>query len=147
MTLEKDNDMTEKAEALLARRGGKPLRILVVDDEENVRNVLVDICRTSKLFSVTAASGGQEAVERACQGDIDIVTIDLIMPDMSGLEAIEKIKKEKPHLPVVIVSGNATESLIRKAGQIGGCRVLYKPVEIDQFLDELIDLAEEKGLS
>ncbi len=132
------------AEDLLIQRNGKPLKILIVDDEENVRNVFCDFCKSSPLFSVTSAAGGTEAVKQIDLDQYDIVTIDLVMPDMSGLEAIETIKKKQPHLPVVIVTGNATESLIRDAGRMGGCRVMRKPVELDQFVQELVDLAEEK---
>jgi two-component system chemotaxis response regulator CheY len=132
------------AQTLLQNRNGKPFQILIVDDEENVRNVFRDFCLSSPLFDVTTASGGQQAIELALANEIDIVTMDLIMPEVSGLEAMETIKREKPHLPMVIVTGNATDSLIRQAGQLGGCRVLLKPVTIDQFLRELIDLADEK---
>jgi two-component system chemotaxis response regulator CheY len=129
---------------LIRKRNGRPLRILVVDDEENVRNVFRDFCWSSPLFDVATVQGGREAIELIEKENFDIVTIDLVMPEVSGLEAIEAIKGRKPHLPMVIVTGNATDNLILKAGQLGGCRVLHKPVGIDEFLDELIDLAEEK---
>ena len=132
------------AEDLLSKRQGKPLKVLIVDDEENVRNVFRDFCRTSPLFEVATASGGEEAVNMVCDEKFDIVTVDLVMPEMSGLEAIKTIKSKKPHLPVVIVTGNATESLISKAGLMGGCRVLHKPVDLCHFIQELVDLAEEK---
>jgi DNA-binding NarL/FixJ family response regulator len=136
--------MEINTEALLEKRKGKPFQILIVDDEENVRNVFRDFCMTSPLFDVVTASGGQHAIELALNNDVDIVTMDLIMPEVSGLEAMEAIKREKPHLPMVIVTGNATDNLIRQAGQLGGCRVMLKPVTIDQFLHELIELADEK---
>lgn len=132
------------AEELLIKRNGQPLKILIVDDEENIRNVFCDFCNSSPLFSVTSVCGGVEAVERIEAEEFDIVTIDLVMPEMSGLEAIETIKQKQPHLPVVVVTGNATEGLIRDAGRLGGCRVMRKPVELDQYIQELVDLAEEK---
>lgn len=129
---------------LMSKRGGKPLDILVVDDEENVRDVFRDFCESSPIFKVSTAASGNEAVELTKTEHFDLVTIDLVMPEMSGLEAIEMIKRQNPHLPVVIVTGNATEDLIRQAGNLGGCRVLHKPVSIEDFLEELIDVAEEK---
>jgi len=129
---------------ILDRRNGIPFHILIVDDEENVRNVFRDFCMTSPLFKVVTASGGQEAIELTDRNDFDIVTMDLIMPEVSGLEAIETIKKQKPHLPMVIITGNATDKLIHQAGRLGGCRVMHKPVGVEQFLRELIELAEEK---
>ncbi len=129
---------------LLEKRSGKPFNILIVDDEENVRNVFRDFCLSSPLFKVTTASGGQEAIELAEENEFDIVTMDLVMPEVSGLEAIETIKKQQPHLPMVIVTGNATDNLIHQAGRLGGCRVMLKPVGIEQFLREMLELAEEK---
>lgn len=136
--------MVADFEKLIEKRNGKKLNILIVDDEDNIRNVFRDFCLTSPLFQVVTASGGREAIDLVAKSNFDIVTIDLVMPEMSGLEAIEAIKSQKPHLPVVIVTGNATDHLIQQAGRMGGCRVLHKPVNINEFLAELIELAEEK---
>ena len=131
-------------QSLLEKRNGKPFNILIVDDEENVRNVFRDFCLSSPLFKVMMASGGQEAIELADKNQFDIVTMDLVMPEVSGLEAIETIKKQQPHLPMVIITGNATDNLIHQAGRLGGCRVMLKPVGLEQFLQEMLELAEEK---
>lgn len=136
--------MRTDLEQFLEKRKGQRLNILIVDDEDNVRDVFRDFCNSSPLFQVETAPGGREAITLVEKKDYDIVTVDLVMPEMSGLDAIEKIKRRKPHLPVVIITGNATEELIRQAGQLGGCRVLHKPVGIDEFLDEIVDLAQEK---
>lgn len=136
--------MNQKMNQLLSQRGGKPVSILVVDDEAPVRDVLRDFCLSSPFFKVTTASGGQEALDLVERHDFDIITVDLVMPEMSGLEAIEVIKKQKPHLPVVIITGNATESLIREAGRLGGCRIMRKPLAINDFVNGLMELAVEK---
>jgi CheY-like chemotaxis protein len=136
--------MTDFEQQILEKRNGRPLHILIVDDEENVRNVFRDFCLSSPLFKVATASGGQEAIDLSDTNDFDIVTMDLVMPEVSGLEAMETIKKQKPHLPVVIITGNATDNLIRQAGRMGGCRVMHKPVGIEEFLQELAELADEK---
>ena len=138
------NKMEEAIEALIRKRGGKPLSVLIIDDEPGVRDVFREFCQSSAHFQVMTATGGLEAIDLVARHDFDIVTMDLVMPEMSGLEAIETIKRQKPHLPVVIVTGNATDALVREAGRLGGCRVLKKPVGIHQFLHELADLAQEK---
>jgi two-component system chemotaxis response regulator CheY len=132
------------AEELLSRRDGRPLKVLIVDDEEHIRNVFRDFCLSSPLFAVTTAAGGEEAIHIVEKNDFDLVTIDLVMPEVSGIDAIETIRRQKPHLPVVIVTGNATERLISEAGRFGGCRVLRKPIGIEQFLEELVDIAGDK---
>lgn len=136
--------MNQTEEALMQKRNGNPIEILIVDDEATVRNVFSDFCKSSPLFSVTTAGGGSEAIELVEKNKYDIVTIDLVMPDISGLEAIESIKAGNPHLPMVIITGNATDGLIEQAGRLGGCRVLHKPIGIEEFMRELIDLADEK---
>ncbi|MFH1701031.1 MAG: response regulator [Candidatus Zixiibacteriota bacterium] len=135
------NDMIQK---LIDKRAGEPINILIVDDEKSVRDVFVDFCNSSPLFNVDSASGGLEAIEKVKNTNYDIVTLDLVMPEVSGLDAMESIKKTRPHLPVVIITGNATEELIRQAGTMGGCRVIRKPVRLDYFISELADLASEK---
>lgn len=136
--------MNNEIEELVRKRGGKPLSILIIDDEPNIRDVFREFCQSSPHFQVSTASGGQEAIDLVSRHDFDIITMDLVMPEMSGLEAIEAIKRQKPHLPVVIVTGNATDALVREAGRLGGCRVMRKPVGINVFLHELADLAQEK---
>jgi len=132
------------AQNLMEKRNGKPLKILIVDDEKNVRDVFRDFCTSSTYFDVTTASGGQEAIDVLTSQDFDIVTIDLVMPEISGIDALEKIKKEKPALPVMIITGNATEHLIQEVGRFAACRVMHKPVGIDDFVNEIMDLAEER---
>ncbi|MCK5126292.1 MAG: response regulator [candidate division Zixibacteria bacterium] len=136
--------MNNTVEKLIEKRDGRPLNILIVDDEDNVRDVFRDFCLSSPLFNVHTASSGQEAIDLVDDRKFDIITIDLVMPEISGIEAIEQIKRKKPHLPVIIVTGNATDSLIEQAGQMGGCRVLHKPVGIDEFVQELVEVAEDK---
>ncbi len=136
--------MNTSVEQLIEKRNGRPLNVLIVDDEDNVRDVFRDFCQSSSLFNVSTAENGNDAIEIALSEDIDIVTIDLVMPEISGIETIRQLKRNKPHLPVIIVTGNATDSLIEQAGQMGGCRVLLKPVGIDDFLAELVEVAEEK---
>ncbi|MEZ5359862.1 MAG: response regulator [Candidatus Zixiibacteriota bacterium] len=136
--------MITSVDQLLERRRGNPINVLIVDDEDRVRDVFRDFCQSSDLFNVVTASGGQEAIDKVMAQEIDIVTIDLVMPDVSGIDAIKHIKRQKPHLPVIIVTGNATRSLIEEAGQMGGCRVLHKPVGLDDFLGELVEVAQEK---
>lgn len=129
---------------LMRQRQGRPINVLVVDDEEKIRDLFRDFCLSSSFFQVETVSGGHEAIERIEKDDFDIITIDLVMPEISGLETIAAIRKIKPHLPVVIITGNATDNLIREAGRIGGCRVMHKPIGVKDFLEELIDIAREK---
>jgi len=129
---------------MLGESGRQTVEVLIVDDEENVRNVFRDYCLSSSSFRVTTAPGGREAIDLIRKHDFDVVTIDLVMPEVSGIDTIEAIRREWPHLPVVVVTGNATEWLIEEVGRYGGCRVVRKPIGIQEFLDELLDIVAER---
>ena len=116
---------------------GRPFRILIVDDERYVREVFRDYCALSNAFEIDLALGGTEAIEQIKQSKYDLVTMDLVMPELSGLDALVEIKKVAPQLPVIIITGNATDKLVREAGVRGAGRVLYKPVMLEDFLQEI----------
>ncbi len=121
----------------LARDRGQPFRVLIIDDEKWVREVFRDFCQTTDAFDVELAEGGTDAVEKVVANAYDLITVDLIMPEMSGLEVLSKIKEIRPRTPVVVITGNATDKLVHKAGVLGACRVMYKPLALDDFIAEL----------
>lgn len=121
----------------LARHRGQPFKVLIVDDEKWVREVFSDFCRLSDAFDVELANTGTEAIEKVKANKYDLITIDLIMPEMSGLEALSVIKEISPGVPIMVITGNATEKLVLQAGVQGACRVLYKPVMLEDFVMEL----------
>jgi DNA-binding NtrC family response regulator len=116
---------------------GRPFRVLIVDDERYVREVFRDYCALTNAFEIDLAQDGDEAVRHISATKYDLVTMDLVMPELSGLDALVEIKKVAPQLPVIIVTGNATEKLVREAGLMGAFRVLYKPVMLEDFLHEV----------
>ncbi len=121
----------------LARQRGQPFKVLIVDDEKWVREVFRDFCRLSDAFDVELANTGAEAVEKVKVNKYDLITIDLIMPEMSGLETLTIIKEMSPSVPIMVITGNATEKLVLQAGIQGACRVMYKPVMLEDFVAEL----------
>lgn len=121
----------------MAKKRGKPFRVLIVDDEKWVRDVFRDFCQLTGAFEVEMADSGQDALEKVNSNTYDLITLDLIMPEMSGLDVLSEIKKVTPQVPVMIVTGNATEKLVREAGLMGACRVMYKPVMLEKFISEL----------
>ena len=118
----------------IVREKGQPFRILIVDDEPWIRDVFQDFCELTDSFEVDMASSGDEAIDKMNTGNYDLVTMDLIMPEMSGLETLVKIKDMAPRVPIMVITGNATEKLINQAGVLGACRVMHKPVMLDDFI-------------
>jgi DNA-binding NtrC family response regulator len=128
----------------VAQKRGRPFEILIVDDERYVREVFRDYCALTNSCHIDLALGGKDALEKIILKKYDLITMDLIMPDVSGLEALSAIKEVCPQVPVMIVTGNATDKLVREAGIKGACRVVYKPVMLEDFLNEIaISLTKE----
>lgn len=128
-------DLQKLAEKARAR--GRAFRVLIVDDETWVRDVFRDFCNLTNAFEIDLADSGTEAIAKAEQTAYDLITMDLIMPEMSGLDALIQIKQNSPQVPVMVITGNATDRLVREAGVQGACRVLYKPIMLDEFIAEV----------
>lgn len=120
-----------------ARERGRAFRVLIVDDETWVRDVFRDFCNITNVFEIDLAGSGTEAIAKANQTVYDLITMDLIMPEMSGLDALIEIKQNSPQVPVMVVTGNATDRLVREAGIQGASRVLYKPIMLEEFIAEV----------
>jgi len=116
---------------------GKPFDVLIVDDEKWVQDVFKDFCELTDAFQVELASNGKEAISKINHKSFDLVTLDLIMPELSGLDVLMELKKINPQIPVMIITGNATDKLINEAGVMGACRVMYKPILLENFIAEL----------
>lgn len=129
----------------MAKQRGNPFRVLIVDDEKWVREVFRDFCELTEAFEVDLAQDGTDAIHKALTEPYDLVTLDLIMPDVSGLDVLEAIKKAVPQLPVIVITGNATEKLVNGAGVLGACRLMYKPVLLDDFVSELVSTLKQKA--
>lgn len=129
----------------MAQVRGEPFRVLIIDDEQWVREIFRDFCDITKAINVELAKGGQEALDKARNNNYDIITLDLIMPEMSGLDVLSEIKKILPRVPIWIITGNATERLVHEAGVLGASRVMYKPVVLDEFLAELATTLSDKN--
>ena len=110
-------------------------KILLVDDNAVVRDMLVDLVG-SLGYAADAASGGAEALALFDQNRYDIVLTDLLMPGMSGWEVLAAVRQRNPRIPVVIITGTAPTADDPRAAQ-AGVAVLRKPVDV-KALDDTI---------
>ncbi len=109
-------------------------RIMVVDDDTDLRLTLQEIL-IDKGREVLAAKDGFQAIKFASEGNIDLIFMDIRMPVMDGVEAFLKIKQILPDCIVVMMTGNAVESLIEQALSEGAKTCLIKPVSIEEILE------------
>jgi len=113
-------------------------RILVADDEPNIRTTISDVLRKFRA-NVTVASRGQEAITLVQTREFDLVLSDIKMPDKSGYDVYAAVRKCRPNLPVILMTGfgyDPNHSIVR-ASQEGLAAVLFKPFKVDQFLAQL----------
>jgi DNA-binding NtrC family response regulator len=104
-----------------------PATVLVVDDE---RNIQVTLSRALSMegYAVEAASGGREALDKIAALPVDVVVMDVRMPDLDGLSVLEKAREARPGLPVVIMSGHGSIETVRSAFKLGAFDYLEKPI-------------------
>jgi DNA-binding NtrC family response regulator len=128
----------EKASARRARShvefSNMGATILIVDDE---RNIQVTLARALSLegYAAETASGGQEALEKIAALPVDLVVMDVKMPDVDGLTVLEKARATRPELPVIIMSGHGSLETVRQAFKLGAFDYLEKPItERDKLL-------------
>ncbi|PLX83520.1 MAG: response regulator [Desulfuromonas sp.] len=111
------------------------IRILIVDDALFMRNMLKDIFVRAGYEVVGEASNGVEAVERYRELRPALVTMDIVMPIKSGIEALQEITKENPEACVVMCSALGQESLVVEAVQAGAKEFIVKPFQEKRVLD------------
>jgi excisionase family DNA binding protein len=108
-------------------------RVLVVDDEEGIRDLL---SRTLALaeYEVETTADGKSALESIRNDGYKLLIADLRMPGMDGLTLIREVKQINPHLPIIIITGYSSESSAIEAVNLGVAGYLTKPVGIPQVL-------------
>ncbi|ACL66813.1 two component, sigma54 specific, transcriptional regulator, Fis family [Anaeromyxobacter dehalogenans 2CP-1] len=104
-----------------------PATVLVVDDE---RNIQLTLSRALSMegYAVETASGGREALEKIAALPVDVVVMDVRMPDLDGLAVLQRARETRPELPIVIMSGHGSIDTVRSAFKLGAFDYLEKPI-------------------
>ena len=117
--------------------------LLVVDDDQTIRQYLTHFL-SSAGYNVECVASGSDAIARLSSGrSPDLILLDVMMPGMDGLEVLSHIKRLKPALPIVILSGVGQVKTVVEAIKLGATDYLSKPFE-DQELELAIENAIEK---
>ncbi|MEM7029055.1 MAG: response regulator [Chloroflexota bacterium] len=110
-------------------------KILITDDNDPFRKVLADIL-TEEGYDVYEAAQGVEALEILTETDIDLILLDLIMPEMEGIETLGHISTKFTGIPVIMMSGDSqridTEFYLKLAGRFGAKAILQKPFHMQE---------------
>jgi DNA-binding NarL/FixJ family response regulator len=113
----------------------KPVSVLLVDDHALIRRGLADLIRYESDLKVAGeAANGQEAVEAARKLNPDIIVMDLMMPEMDGVEATRRIKAERPDSRILILTTFGTSADVARAMAAGASGAMMKDAETDDQL-------------
>ena len=110
--------------------------ILVVDDEKINIRLIENICKNEPLYKVIAAESGKQAIDIVGNQQIDLVLLDIEMPDMDGFQTLEEIRKITD-VPVIFVTAYKDYKLIKRARQMGVEDYITKPFLPIVFLETL----------
>ena len=123
----------------------KDYNILIIDDEQTQLEVLTGYLK-KKGYHILSAESGEEGIKLVKQLPVDIVLSDFKMPDKTGLEVLEEVRKINPEISFVIITAYSTVENAVKAMRLGAYDYLSKPVDLDE-LDLMIEkIIENKNL-
>jgi two-component system, OmpR family, response regulator len=119
------------------------VRVLIVDDEDDFRDTIVKRLKARKLAAEGAASGIL-ALEILKEKDFDVIVLDVKMPEMDGIETLRHIKKMKPEIEVIMLTGHASVEFGLKGMQLGAFDYVMKPAMLNELLDTIIQAYNKK---
>ena len=119
-------------------------KILVVDDESSIRRTLKDILEFEK-HEVVLAPNGTEAIDYFREEEFDVVLLDIKMPEIDGMEVLEKLMQIR-EVPVIMISGHGTIETAVEAIKKGAYDFIVKPPDLNRLLITVRNAVEKKDL-
>jgi DNA-binding NtrC family response regulator len=123
--------------------GKKDIKVLLVDDEVEFVTTLAERLRLREL-KVDTVFDGTQALAFIAKTEPDVIVLDLKMPGLHGIEVLREIKKTRPKVQVIILTGHGTDRDEEEARQLGGFDFLRKPAEIDLLVRKIKEAFAEK---
>lgn len=122
-------------------------KILVIEDETSIRRVLTKILsEENSSYEVDEAVDGLSGYEKIKQTDYDLVLCDIKMPKMDGVELLEAVKKIKPEIPMVMISGHGDMETAIQAMRLGAFDYISKPPDLNRLLNTVRNALDKKQL-
>ena len=119
------------------------VRVLIVDDEEELITALAERLEIRGFLPVTAFTG-ERAMELVRESAFDLVLLDIKMPGVDGLEVMRRMKREKPGLPVILLTGHLSKRTNVAGMNAGADEYLLKPIDIDDLLVKMSSVLEKR---
>src|SRR3989304_6145636 len=115
---------------------GEPERILIIDDDENIRKVLETILE-EEGYVVETAETAKKAIEKSEKSFYNLALIDVRLPDMEGIELLAKMRENKPKMRKIIVTGYPTLQNAIAAVNKGADAYVMKPFDVEKILQTI----------
>ncbi|UAB74583.1 sigma-54 dependent transcriptional regulator [Mesoflavibacter sp. SCSIO 43206] len=122
-------------------------KILVIEDEAAIRRVLVKILsEENSKYQVEEAEDGLAGIEKVKKEDYDLILCDIKMPKMDGVEVLEAVKKIKPEIPMVMISGHGDLDTAVNTMRLGAFDYISKPPDLNRLLNTVRNALDRKEL-
>ena len=122
-------------------------KILIIEDEASIRRVLSKIIsEENESYNVEQAEDGLLGIEMIMNNDYDLVLCDIKMPKMDGVEVLEKAKKIKPEIPIVMISGHGDLDTAVNTMRLGAFDYISKPPDLNRLLNTVRNALDKKVL-
>jgi two-component system, NtrC family, nitrogen regulation response regulator NtrX len=122
-------------------------RILIIEDEIAIRRVLSKILsEENELYQIDEAQDGQDGFDKIKNSDYDLVLCDIKMPKMDGVEVLEAVKKIKPEIPFVMISGHGDMETAIHTMRLGAFDYISKPPDLNRLLNTVRNALDKKQL-
>jgi DNA-binding NtrC family response regulator len=119
-------------------------RVLLVDDEKEFVDQLSERLK-HRDYDVTTVYSGQEALDKTRQFLYDVIVLDILMPEMDGIEALKNIKTIRPLAEVIMLTGHATVETAIEGMKLGAFDYLMKPTEIETLTEKINNAYQRKA--
>ena len=121
------------------------LRVLIVDDEADFLETIVMRLKRRKI-DATGVDDGKKALEIVENERFDVVVLDVLMPGMDGIETLKLLKKRKPFIEVIILTGHGSVESGIQGMQFGAFDYIMKPADLDELLEKIQQAYERKRI-
>ena len=116
------------------------MSVLIVDDSSFIRSTIQKVVVGMGLEVSGLASNGEEALEMIEQLEPKMLTLDMLLPDMTGLDVLKVVKKHYPHMKVIMITSMAKPSMIEEARELNVDKYLTKPIMEDDLANAIGEL-------
>ncbi len=113
------------------------IRVLLIDDEEEFTSALAERLSLRGIAASTSSSGEEALKMIESSPPPDVIILDLMMPGLSGVEILTRIKKKMPDVRVIFLTGHGSPEIGEGQMNMGSCEYLIKPVKIEDLIERI----------